>query len=101
MSFSSTCNTHTLRVSISFHNTQIADESDYTRIDTGAVGTVVVFTNATRRLCFDLMITDDELVEGEEQLTVRLTEDPFAPPTVTVQFAPNITQVTITDRDGM
>ena len=39
-------------------------------------------------------------MEGEEQLSLRLSEDPFVPAQVTVEFAPNVTAVTITDTDG-
>ena len=78
----------------------ISDETDYSRIDPLLGNVVIFFNNADRRRCFDLGITDDDLVEGEEDLTLILFEDPFQPPQIMVEFSPNVTEVTIVDMDG-
>ena len=75
------------------------DESDYTPLSPG-VDVILIFGDATRRDCFDVEIVNDVLVEGEEQFSLVLMEDPFSPPPINTVFFPNVTDITITDRDG-
>ncbi len=54
------------------------------------------FTNATRRSCVIVQITDDDLHEGTESFLLRLSEDSG----ILVSFDPIATEIVILDNDG-
>ena len=76
------------------------DETDYDPLNPETLDVILFFENATRRDCFNVEIINDVLVEGEEQFSLVLMEDPFSPPPINTVFFPNVTDITITDRDG-
>ena len=77
----------------------ITDENDYTR--RAGFDIALFFDNAGRRECFDIDITDDELVEGVEMFSLTLENDPFTAPPIDVEYFPNVTVITINDMDGI
>lgn len=76
------------------------DETDYTRISVALIDVVLIFDDATRRDCFLVRITDDDLVEGEEQFSLRILPDPFSPPPINTVLSPNMSIISIIDQDG-
>ena len=47
-----------------------------------------------------MSITNDILVEGSEQFSLELLEDPFMPPPIPTMFNASLATVTILDQDG-
>ena len=47
-----------------------------------------------------MMITNDNLVEGSEEFSLLLLEDPFAPSSIQTIFNASLATVTILDDDG-
>ena len=72
------------------------DETDYTPL----VDVLLTFNTATRRQCFNVRITNDILVEGSEEFSLLLLEDPFVPPPTQTVFNASLATVTILDQDG-
>ena len=67
------------------------DPMDYTSTETD-----LTFTPGSDRLCVNIPITNDTVVEGNENFTVTVTSND-----TTVQIGPNSNStVTITDNDG-
>ena len=83
-----------------FFITCTTDETDYTRLDPGLSSVVLFFDDTTRKICFNVMITDDDLVEGSEEFSLLLLEDPFAPSPIATMFNASLVTVTILDQDG-
>ena len=77
--------------------TYTTDETDYTPLNPDFLDVVLNFNDTTRRQCFTLMITNDALVEGPEQFSLELLEDPFSPPPIPVIFNASLAAVTILD----
>ena len=73
------------------------DETDYAPLNPYVLH---IFNNATRRQCFNVMITNDNLVEGSEEFFLHLLEDPFAAPPIPTEFNANLATITILDQDG-
>ena len=73
---------------------------DYTRLDPNLSSVVLFFNDTTRRQCFNVVITNDDLVEGAEEFSLLLVEDPFAPPPIETVFNASLATVTILDQDG-
>ena len=78
----------------------IADETDYTRLDPDALSVRLEFSDTQRRQCFNVTITDDDLVEGSEEFSLLLQEEPFFPPPIDTEFNASMATVTILDQDG-
>ena len=83
--------------SLSLH----ADETDYTPLNPDFLDELLTFSNATRRQCFNVRITNDVLVEGSEDFSLRLLEDPFVPPPIGIVFNASLATVTILDPGGV
>ena len=78
-----------------------ADETDYTPLIPEFLSELLTFNDAIRRQCFNVRITNDMLVEGSEEFSLRLLEDPFAPPPIETVFNASLATVTILDQDGI
>lgn len=66
--------------------------------DYGAVSTTVTFEECDRRHCFDISITDDEMVEKRESFTVLLNRTAHLDSRVELERV--ISTVVITDTDS-
>ena len=75
------------------------DETDYGHLSPG-VDVVLMFSNATRRECFNVEIINDMLIEGEERFSLVLMEDPSFPSPIDTEFFPNMVNITITAQNG-
>ena len=76
------------------------DETDYRPLVADFLDVFLTFNDATRRQCFNVMITNDILVEGSEEFSLLLLEDPFLPPPIQTEFNASLATVTILDQDG-
>ncbi len=65
------------------------------RTDFTVQSSTLLFTNATRRSCVAVQITDDDLHEETESFLLRLSEDSG------VAFDPVATEIVILDNDGI
>ena len=77
----------------------ITDETDYTRL--AGIDVTLLFDNTSRQDCFDIDITDDELVEGVEKFSLTLENEPDHDPPIDVEYFPNVAEITINDMDGI
>ena len=57
-------------------------------------------TAGPRRECFDVAITDDDLLEDTKSFSLLLQEDTFASQTGAI-ISPNLTEIFILDDDGI
>ena len=78
----------------------LTDVTDYTPLNPDTLDIFLTFNNATRRECFNVRITNDILVEGSEEFSLHLLEDPFAPPPLPTLFNASSATITILDQDG-
>ena len=76
------------------------DETDYTPLVPEFIDVLLIFNNATRRQCFYVRITNDIQVEGSEEFSLLLLEDPFAPPPTQTVFNASLATLTVLDQDG-
>ena len=76
------------------------DETDYTPLNPDTLDVFLTFNNATRRECFNVTITNDILVEGSEEFSLLLFEDPFTQPPPSTLFYASSATITILDQDG-
>ena len=78
------------------------DESDYTPLIPDSLDVLLIFDETNRRHCFNVLITNDILVEGSEQFSLELLPDPFqvGPPPIPVTLNASLATVTILDQDG-
>ena len=75
---------------------------DYEPLVAGAVGTDVILDRNSPRMCLDITLIDDSIVEGSENLMARFNFDPVLGALVdgNFRFDPNVTEVVIQDMDG-
>ena len=76
----------------------LASASDFTELSAAVLSVVVTFTGTERRDCFDVTITNDKLVEQNENFQLELRSLPGSTQSGVV-FQPNRASVTIVD-DG-
>lgn len=77
------------------------DETDYTEIQSNRLDVLLFYDDTTRRECFTVDITNDVLVEGEEQFSMILLDEPGRAQPIDTEYLPNTTVVTIIDADSM
>ena len=73
------------------------DETDYTPLNPDFLDVLLIFNDTTRRQCFTVRIINDAMVEGPEQFSLELLEDPFLPPPISITFNASLAAVTILD----
>ena len=61
---------------------------------------ILLFDNTTRRSCFNITITNDNLVEGVEQFSLEIHENPSESFPIDTVLSPNMSVVDIIDQDG-
>ena len=59
----------------------------------------LTFDEITRRLSFDVNITNDSTIENVENFSLELRFDPFSTTPSNVLLAPNVSMVVIMDDD--
>lgn len=77
------------------------DETDYTEIQSNRLDVLLFYDDTTRRECFTVDITNDVLVEGEEQFSMILLDEPGRAQPIDTEYLSNTTVVTIIDADSM
>ena len=75
-----------------------ADNSDYTPLSSSNRDVVLSIDNIHRRVCFDMVITDDKKIEQSETFTVEMVM--VQQPSLEVTMFPRTITFTIQDNDG-
>lgn len=61
---------------------------------------ILLFDNTTRRSCFTINIVNDNLVEGVEQFSLEILQNPSESFPIDTVLSPNMSVVDISDQDG-
>lgn len=84
-------------INISLSLIIIEPRSDYTAIDNYPLP----FTDLRRKICLNVEILEDVVIENDESFSILLERSSNVPPTVPLIIEPEISTVKIMDNDGI